>query len=72
MPQARQTICIQCGQQAIDPTRINHLPDGRPCPICAERLLMMLPPLLPAFDAGDGPEAGDVQNDFERDYDRPA
>ncbi len=42
-------VCFHCGQatesQGEEP-RLNRLPDGRPCPICADRLLQMLPSLV--------------------------
>jgi hypothetical protein len=44
-------ICFQCGQAIeTDPTRLNHLEDGRPCPTCSERLMESLRPLLPGWD----------------------
>jgi len=42
------TRCFTCGQPAGDPARFNHLPNGRPCPTCRDRLLESLAPLIPA------------------------
>ncbi len=75
MPDVPSSICFQCGQATADGTRFNRLADGRPCPACAERLLMALPPLLPNYDASlepevEQPEPSEVDNDA--DYDRPA
>ncbi len=71
------TLCIHCGLSAGEPPRLNRLEDGRPCPVCAERLLALLPPLLPA-PARVGEEA--PEDDFEApepgydaaDFDQPA
>lgn len=66
--------CIQCGQNTGDVTRFNRLPDGRACPACAERLLDMLPPLLPGVpqDSLDQPVEELEAVDDDGDYDRPA
>lgn len=45
------TLCFTCGLPIADPPRFNHLPSGRPCPTCKDRLLESLPPLLPAEPA---------------------
>jgi len=45
---ARSPVCIGCGQPTGPRARLNHLPDGRPCPSCRERLLDELPSILPA------------------------
>lgn len=41
------TPCIQCGQPSGEPPRLNHLPNGLPCPSCRDRLLEALPPPFP-------------------------
>ncbi|MCA8981613.1 MAG: hypothetical protein H6831_09505 [Planctomycetes bacterium] len=38
-----ETSCIQCGQPSGTPLRLNHLPNGLPCPVCRDRLLESLP-----------------------------
>lgn len=69
--------CIQCGQNTGDATRFNRLPDGRACPACADRLLEMLPPLLPGVpqdglnDSAEELESLEARDD-DGDYDRPA
>ena len=40
--------CFRCGRPVGEPPAINELPDGRPCPACAERLLESLPPIFHA------------------------
>lgn len=74
MPRSAQTLCIHCGQAAGDPTRFNRLQDGRACPTCADRLLAMLPPVLPAVK-GAATELVESEDEVELeadDYDRPA
>jgi hypothetical protein len=44
---ARQPVCIACGKATGPKAKLNRLPDGRPCPSCAERILDRLPALLP-------------------------
>jgi len=42
-------VCFHCGQtteSSEDGPRLNRLNDGRPCPVCADRLLEMLPSLV--------------------------
>lgn len=45
---SRDPVCIACGQPTGPRPRLNHLPDGRPCPTCQDRLLETLPPVLPS------------------------
>lgn len=42
------TVCIQCGQPAGDPLRLNHMPNGRACSACRDRLLDSLPAPFPS------------------------
>lgn len=68
---AREPICMGCGKPTGPLPRLNELPDGRPCPSCAERLLDSLPPLLPRTDfelaEGEGwAEEDDPGDDFLR------
>ncbi len=42
-----ETLCIGCGQPSGSTPRLNHLPNGKPCPICRDRLLESLPPIFP-------------------------
>ncbi|NUP96722.1 MAG: hypothetical protein HUU28_11225 [Planctomycetaceae bacterium] len=76
MPRSAPTLCIHCGQAAGDPTRFNRLQDGRACPTCADRLLAMLPPVLPASKEAvaelEGAEDEDEVEVEADDYDRPA
>jgi len=43
-----ETMCIQCGQPAGDPLRLNHMPNGKSCTACRDRLLDSLPAPFPA------------------------
>jgi len=43
-----ETMCIQCGQPAGDPLRLNHMPNGKACVVCRDRLLDSLPAPFPA------------------------
>jgi len=42
------TVCIQCGQPAGDPLRLNHMPNGKACSACRDRLLDSLPAPFPS------------------------
>jgi len=44
---ARHPVCITCGKATGPKAKLNRLPDGRPCPSCAERILDSLPAILP-------------------------
>lgn len=48
MSGASDSICFYCSQLFQLDGGMNRTSDGRPCPICAERLLDALPPLIPA------------------------
>ncbi|MCC7015560.1 MAG: hypothetical protein IT454_23580 [Planctomycetes bacterium] len=78
MARPNTAICFHCGQDAESTLRLNRLPDGRPCPSCADRLLAALPPVLPAFREEPEPEPRSEGEDtgeaaeFGPDYDRPA
>ena len=42
-------VCFHCGlatETGDDGPTLNRLPDGQPCPACAERLLASLPSLV--------------------------
>jgi hypothetical protein len=41
-------VCFCCALPVEDPPVLNRLADGRPCAVCADRLLESLPPALPA------------------------
>lgn len=45
---AREPVCIACGSPTGPLPRLNHLPDGRVCPSCRDRLLDSLPGALPS------------------------
>lgn len=49
------TKCIQCGQPAGDPLRLNHMPNGKACTACRDRLLDSLPAPFPAAVAHENP-----------------
>ena len=73
MTHTARTTCFHCGQDAAETARINRLPDGRPCPSCADRLLDLLPPLIPGYDPQTEPaNENELAGEFEDDYDRPA
>lgn len=44
----KETLCFTCGLPISDPPRFNHLPNGRSCPACRDRLLESIPAPLPA------------------------
>jgi len=46
MAQALDSICFYCGQ-GFSLSAMNRIQGGRPCPVCTERLLAALPPLIP-------------------------
>jgi hypothetical protein len=63
-------VCFHCGlstESTEDGPRLNRLPDGLPCPACADRLLASLPSLLRdvAWDVER------VRNEEADDYWRP-
>lgn len=42
-------VCFHCGlatESTEDGPQLNRLPDGQPCPACADRLLASLPSLV--------------------------
>jgi hypothetical protein len=51
MSGSKETLCFTCGLPISDPPRFNHLPNGRPCPSCRDRLLESLPAPLPGVEA---------------------
>ena len=68
-----QPICFHCGQSAAVSTRFNRLPDGRPCPACAERLLASLAPPLPGYDPANETLPEQVEaSEPDTDYDASA
>lgn len=70
MTEADNAICFQCGQDAAQTRRLNRLDDGRPCPVCADRLLMLLPPVLPAESAAvDAVDRNELSAELERELD---
>jgi len=49
MNQSASPVCFHCGQPTAsteEGPRLNRLPDGQPCPACADRLLQSLPSLV--------------------------
>lgn len=57
--------CIQCGQPG-GAQRLNHLPNGLPCPVCRDRLLESLP--APFAGLGAEEEAEEPARSFEPRY----
>jgi hypothetical protein len=72
MAMAKETLCMACGQPTGPKVPLGRLPDGRPCPSCADRLLDTLPPLLPApiqgldFEEWAEEEGGPAEDDFQQ------
>jgi hypothetical protein len=62
MAQGLDSICFYCGQ-AFSISGLNRVRGGRPCPVCTERLLEALPPLIPG--PGSGRQVGDALADVE-------
>jgi hypothetical protein len=71
MRKERAAICFQCGGPADLSERLNRLPGGDPCPVCSDRLLSALPPLLPGFRHA-APEHGDLAPMADGEVDEPA
>ncbi|HVS20179.1 MAG TPA: hypothetical protein VMT18_16365 [Planctomycetota bacterium] len=49
MSEPAAPVCFHCGlatESDEDGPKLNRLPDGQPCPACAERLLASLPSLV--------------------------
>lgn len=49
MSEPAAPVCFHCGQvteSSEDGPKLNRLPDGQPCPACADRLLASLPSLV--------------------------
>ena len=51
-----ETLCFQCGLPAGE-MRLNHLPNGKVCPTCRDRLLDSLPAPFPTPVSRDAEEA---------------
>ena len=49
MGESNPSICIQCGHSTDHTKRLNRLEDGRVCTSCRDRLLELLPPMLPTM-----------------------
>ena len=58
MADASDSICFYCSQAFTLDGRLNRTEDGRPCPICAERLLEALPPLVPVDPESEAQREG--------------
>jgi len=61
MRESNETVCFTCGLPAGEFPRLNHLPSGRVCPTCRDRLLAMLPPIFP----GSSSEPSEVEEAVE-------
>jgi hypothetical protein len=57
-----ETSCIQCGQPGGS-QRLNHLPNGLPCPVCRDRLLESIPAPFGGMDTEI--EAEEAAGSFE-------
>ena len=44
---AAQTVCFTCGMPVGEPLRLNRLDNGQLCPTCRDRVLDLLPSILP-------------------------
>lgn len=64
MRESSETLCFTCGLPAGEFPRLNHLPSGQVCPTCRDRLLAMLPPLLPG-PSGEPFPAEEEEDSFE-------
>lgn len=51
-----ETLCFQCGLPAGE-MRLNHLPNGKVCPTCRDRLLDSLPAPFPTPVSREADEA---------------
>ena len=47
MRDSSETVCFTCGLPSGEFPRLNHLPGGQVCPTCRDRLMAILPPILP-------------------------
>jgi hypothetical protein len=68
---AREPVCFACGSPTGPFPRLNHLPDGRVCPTCRDRLLDSLPPVLPAgrhAEPSDEEEWAEERRDGREDF----
>lgn len=50
MRDSSETVCFTCGLPSGEFPRLNHLPGGQVCPTCRDRLMSILPPILPAVE----------------------
>jgi hypothetical protein len=65
-------VCFQCGQAFNLKDELPSLPDGSPCPACAERMLASLPSLLPSASfEEEEPEAAFAPLEATGDNDPP-
>ncbi len=65
--------CFTCGLALTDPPRLNHLSSGAVCPSCRDRLLEVLPSLLPGGDPGLAREAHpELEGTLELGEEQPA
>jgi len=73
MAEAADIVCFHCGCPVGDPPALNTLSSGDPCPVCAERLLEMLPPIfhapMPFQVAGEASDWIDPQVDSGAEVD---
>lgn len=42
-----KTVCFTCGMPIGEPLRLNRLENGQLCPSCRDRVLDLLPSILP-------------------------
>jgi hypothetical protein len=59
MPSLAGLICFYCGK-TFSTTALNRADGGDPCPVCAERLLHALPPLIPGPGSPEHVQAGET------------
>jgi hypothetical protein len=65
---AREPVCFACGCPTGPLPRLNHLPNGRVCPTCRDRLLDSLPPVLPAPELAHEEEWAEGRRDSREDF----
>ena len=63
-----ETLCFQCGLPAGE-MRLNHMPNGKVCPTCRDRLLDSLPAPFPTpvSREAEGAESGTEEEAREQE-----
>jgi hypothetical protein len=72
-----KTVCFTCGLPLGEPLRLNRLENGQLCPSCRDRVLDLLPSILPdlprrgAATAETWEEDALLPPEVPEDFDRP-